>query len=142
LSWSQGDFYTFGYGGSVVDGMGQLGHGDSESVLTPKLVESLIEDGCRVRDFGVGEANTVVLTTDGEVLCTGAASHGRLGNFETNDQLWFDAVENMTSYVEQIAVGKSFALAIRNGIVSGWGRNHKGQVCSCRFVYIDLLLQN
>jgi alpha-tubulin suppressor-like RCC1 family protein len=127
---AKGEFYTFGFGGSIMDGMGQLGHGNSESVLTPKLVESLVEDGCCVQSFGVGETNTVVLTTEGEVLSTGAASHGRLGNFETNDQLWFDAVEIMGSYVEQIAVGKDFTLAIRNGVVSGWGRNHKGQVCS------------
>jgi alpha-tubulin suppressor-like RCC1 family protein len=127
---SKGELYTFGYGGSTLAGVGQLGHGDGESVLKPKLVQSIIEDGCYVKQVECGESHTVVLTTEGEVLCTGAGAYGRLGNFETIDQLFFEPVELLTSGVEQIAVGKSFALALKDGLVHGWGRNHKGQVRS------------
>lgn len=123
-----GELYTFGFGGSTIAGLGQLGHGDAATVLTPKLVTSIVEDGCYVKQVEVGEYHTAVLTTEGEVLCAGAGSYGRLGNFENTDQVFFEPVELLTAGVEQIAAGKSFTLALKDGIVSGWGRNHKGQV--------------
>ena len=126
---SNADLYTFGFGGAALTGIGQLGHGDAETVLTPKLVRSLVEDGCFAKQVQVGESHTCVLTTEGEVLCTGGGSYGRLGNFESTDQVYFDPVELLISDVDQIAAGKSFTLALRDGVVSGWGRNHKGQVC-------------
>lgn len=125
---TDGELYTFGFGGSTLSWVGQLGHGDAQSYLEPKLVHSIIEDGCRSRQVDVGESHTAVLTTEGEVLCTGAGSYGRLGNFETDDQLFLEPAELLTSGVDQIAAGKSFTLALKDGIVHGWGRNHKGQV--------------
>jgi len=126
-----GDLYTFGFGGSTLKGVGCLGHGDVESYRTPKLVESLVEDGCRVADVTLGESHTAVLTTEGEVLTTGASNYGRLGNAETSeDNLYFDAVEILpTETVAQIAGGESFTLALtEEGIVYGWGKNAKGQL--------------
>jgi hypothetical protein len=124
-----GDLYTCGFGGSVVAGIGALGHGNGESYLTPRLVESLVEDGCSVRDVVLGESQTTVLTTEGEVLTTGSSSYGRLGNGETSeDQLYLDSVEILQEAV-QIAGGKSFSLALtKEGVVYGWGRNHRGQL--------------
>lgn len=124
-----GDLYTCGFGGSIVQGMGALGHGNGESYLTPKLVESLVEDGCAVKDVVLGESQTTVLTTEGEVLTTGASSYGRLGNGETSvDQLYLDSVEILQE-ATQIAGGKSFSLALtKEGVIYGWGRNHKGQL--------------
>jgi len=126
-----GDLYTFGFGGSALQGIGCLGHGDGESYLTPKLVESLVEDGCEVEDVALGESHTTVLTTEGEVLTTGASNYGRLGNGETSeDTLYFDTVEILPSEtVTQIAGGESFTLALTNeGIIYGWGKNAKGQL--------------
>jgi alpha-tubulin suppressor-like RCC1 family protein len=131
ISKENGDLYTFGFGGSIVHGMGVLGHGNGETYLTPKLVESLVEDGCSVQDVVLGESHTTVLTTEGEVLTTGAGSYGRLGNGETSeDSLYFDTVEILhEGNITQIAGGKSFTLALtKEGIVYGWGRNHKGQL--------------
>jgi len=128
------DLYTFGFGGSTLSGMGQLGHGNAKAYLEPKLVESLIEDGCFVKQVQVGESHTTVLTTEGEVLTTGSGSYGRLGNFDSVDQLYLEPVELLTRDVEAIAGGKSFALALKDGVIHGWGRNHKGQVrlcCAC-----------
>jgi len=125
---SNGELYTFGFGGSALTGVGQLGHGNADSMLVPKLVESLVEDGCWTKQVSVGESHTTVLTTEGEILCTGGGSYGRLGNFETTDQMFLEPVELLTSGVEQIAGGKSFTLALRDGVVHGWGRNHKGHV--------------
>lgn len=126
-----GDLYTFGFGGSALQGIGFLGHGDGESYLTPKLVESLVEDGCQIEDVALGDSHTTVLTTDGEVLTTGAANYGRLGNGETSDDtLYFDAVEILPSEtITQIAGGESFTLALTNeGVIYGWGKNAKGQI--------------
>lgn len=131
ISHEHGDLYTFGFGGSIVQGMGVLGHGNGETYLSPKRVESLVEDGCSVQDVVLGESHTTVLTMEGEILTTGAASYGRLGNGETSeDSLYFDAVEILQEgNIVQIAGGKSFTLALTNdGIVYGWGRNHKGQL--------------
>eukprot|EP00977_Amphora_coffeiformis_P026781 scaffold30271_cov217-Amphora_coffeaeformis.AAC.2 len=130
-----GDLYTCGFGGSVMSGFGLLGHGDAmtdgdgAAVQTPKLVESLVEDGCFVKQVAVGESHMTCLTTEGEVLTTGSGSYGRLGNFDTKDQLYFEPVEILTTGVTAIAAGKSFTLALASdGVLYGWGRNHKGQL--------------
>ena len=124
----EGDLYTCGYGGSFNFGMGFLGHGDGEAYLEPKLVESLVEDGCYAEDVAVGESHMTVLTTEGEILTTGSANYGRLGNGESaDDQLYLEPVEVLQS-ATQIAGGKSFTLALNEGVVYGWGRNHKGQL--------------
>ena len=130
---SAGDLYTCGFGGSVMTGFGLLGHGDAtaenNNVHTPKLVESIVEDGCFVKQVQVSESHITCLTTEGEVLTTGAGSYGRLGNFDTIDQLYLEPVEILTSGVQSIAGGKSFTLALKeDGVLYGWGRNHKGQL--------------
>lgn len=121
-----GDLYTAGFNGSTLSGgMGFLGLGDADERLYPTLVESLIEDGCQVKQVAVGEAHMTVLTSEGEVLSCGSGSYGRLGNFDAIDQLYLEPVELLTSGVDAIAGGKSFTLALKEGIVYGWGRNHK-----------------
>mmetsp|Transcript_4965 Transcript_4965/g.5760 ORF Transcript_4965/g.5760 Transcript_4965/m.5760 type:complete len:386 (-) Transcript_4965:45-1202(-) len=134
----EGELYTFGFGGSTLSGVGQLGHGDAEASLEPKLVHSMIEDGCHAKQVSCGEYHTTALTTEGEILCTGAGSYGRLGNFETHDQLFFEPVELLTSGVDQISCGKSFTLALRDGVVYGWGRNHKGQLGTGYGMAVDM----
>jgi alpha-tubulin suppressor-like RCC1 family protein len=124
----EGDLYTGGFGGSLVSGLGGLGHGNSESYLQPKLVESLVEDGCYAKDVVLGESHMTVLTTEGEILTTGASSYGRLGNGETSvDSLYLEPVEILKN-ATQISGGKSFTLALSDGVVYCWGRNHKGQL--------------
>ena len=123
-----GDLYTFGFGGSLVAGMGLLGHGDGESYESPKLVTSLVEDGVYAQDVTLGESHMTVLTTEGEVLTTGSSSYGRLGNGETSvDSLYLEPTEILQN-VQAIAGGKSFTLALQDGVIYGFGRNHKGQL--------------
>lgn len=124
-----GDLYTTGFGGSPFAGMGALGQGEGQSCNTLQRVESLVEDGCQTRQVQVGDSHMTVLTTEGEVLTCGAGSYGRLGNYETDDQLYLEPVEILHQGVIQIAGGKSFTLALtREGVIYGWGRNHKGQL--------------
>jgi alpha-tubulin suppressor-like RCC1 family protein len=135
-----GDLYTCGYGGSMMNGAGQLGHGDGESHLTPKLVESLVEDGCFAEQVHLGKEHMAVLTTEGEVLTAGSGSYGRLGNFETRDQLYLEPVELLVTGVIQIAGGKNFTLALKkDGLMQGWGRNDKGQVRACSLACVHVL---
>ena len=62
-----------------------LGQGDSDSVPEPTMVESLLNDRVVIEDVHIGESHTTVLTDAGDVLTTGSASYGRLGNGETSD---------------------------------------------------------
>jgi alpha-tubulin suppressor-like RCC1 family protein len=136
----EGDLYTAGFGGSTLQGVGCLGHGDIASRHVPTRVESLVEDGCSVQQVVAGESHCTVLTTEGEILTVGSGSYGRLGNFETTDQLYFEPVE-MESGVDivQIAGGKSFTLALtRDGVIYGWGRNHKGQLGTGLGLAVDM----
>lgn len=138
---TDGDLYTFGLGGSTFTGLGYLGHGNAESYHTPKLVESLVEDGCQVQQVQASECHMTVLTTEGEVLTCGAGSYGRLGNYDTVDQLYLEPVELLNkTHVTQIAGGKSFTLALDGGegIVYGWGRNHKGQLGTGYGLAVDM----
>lgn len=136
---SAGDLYTAGFGGSAFAGLGCLGHGDGETYLEPKLVESIVEDGCFVKQVQTGESHMTVLTTEGEVLTCGAGSYGRLGNFDTIDQLYLEPVELLSKGVVQIAGGKSFTLALTNdGVIYGWGRNHKGQLGTGLGLAVDM----
>lgn len=125
-----GDLYTFGYGGSRINGMGCLGHGSMDAHPTPTIVQSLIEDGCYASDVHCGEYSTTVLTTEGEVLTCGSGSYGRLGNLETTDQLYLEPVELMGAEdITQIAGGFAFSLALNSGgIIHAWGRNNEGQL--------------
>jgi alpha-tubulin suppressor-like RCC1 family protein len=133
-----GDLYSVGFGGSAFAGTGFLGHGDGVSYIEPKLVESLVEDGCIVDSVCVGETHMTVLTVQGEVLTAGAGSYGRLGNFDTIDQLYLEPVEILTQGVAQIAGGKSFTLALKDGVLYGWGRNHKGQLGTGLGLAVDM----
>jgi alpha-tubulin suppressor-like RCC1 family protein len=134
-----GDLYTAGFNGSTLSGgMGYLGLGDGNERLQPTLVASLIEDGCQVKQVAVGEAHMTVLTTEGEVLSCGSGSFGRLGNFDAIDQLYLEPVELLTSGVEAIAGGKSFTLALKDGIVYGWGKNGKGQLGTGLGLAVDM----
>ena len=134
-----GDLYTCGFNGDMVTGSGWLGHGtnaaNAANYTLPKRVESLVEDGCYVDDVVAGENHMTVLTTEGEVLTCGICSYGRLGNGETHgvDQLYLEPVEvlpNDNNIISQISGGKSFTLALhsKEGVIYGWGRNHKGQL--------------
>lgn len=138
-----GDLYTFGHNGSALaGGLGCLGHGAEASYHTPKLVESLVEDGCAVRQVTLGESHLTVLTTEAEVLTAGAGSYGRLGNLEAVDQLWLEPVELLSppaQNVTRVATGHAFTMALTDdGSLHGWGRNDKGQLGDGGGLMVDM----
>lgn len=131
---TNGDLYTCGYNGSTLsEGVGCLGHGyfPEEYLDSPKLVESLVEDGCSVEQVAIGNSHMTVLTTEGDVLTCGSSQWGRTGNLDSEDQLFLEPVEMLAgeSDICQIECGKDFTLALTkdDGIIYVWGKNEKGQ---------------
>ena len=96
-------------------GGGLLGHGDTAHQTTPKLVESLLDQGEKVVSVAVGELHTVVLTDLGEVLSCGVGEYGRQGNgFVNADQTTFEKVE----------IGCDFCPQTLGPLNFGEGSNH------------------
>jgi len=112
-------------------GIGGLGHGDTTEQPFPKLVNSLLEYGCRVGTVSCGEKHTLILTDDGEVLTVGNGEYGRLGNGGSTDapvpqpvEFFGDNIE-----IEQAVAGHAFNIVLtKDGRVFVWGRNEQGQV--------------
>lgn len=140
-----GDLYTCGYNGSQMkEGSGCLGHGYLQDpyVKIPTLVQSLVEDGCKVDQVTVGDAHMTVLTTEGEVLSCGGGSFGRVGNLDPEDQFFLEPIELLAGETDitQIAGGKNFTLALtkKEGIVYAWGKNDKGQCGTGQGMSVDM----
>ena len=74
-----GELFTFGHGS-----YGQLGHGERQYELLPRLVEALA--GKNVAGAGVGSVHTAVWTEAGELFTFGDGMYGRLGHGETGDK--------------------------------------------------------
>jgi RCC1 and BTB domain-containing protein len=69
---AQGQLYSWGSGRS-----GQLGHGDTQTLVLPRLVEAL--NGLVVTNVACGSAHTAVVTKAGEVWTWGWGHFGQLG---------------------------------------------------------------
>ena len=62
-------------------GYGQLGHGDTQDQLLPKVVEAL--RGKKVVQISAGADHSAVLLEGGEVLTFGCGANNRLGHGDT-----------------------------------------------------------
>uniref|UniRef100_A0A7S2AQB8 RCC1-like domain-containing protein n=1 Tax=Octactis speculum TaxID=3111310 RepID=A0A7S2AQB8_9STRA len=127
----KGRLWTWGYGGgSWLSGGGMLGHGNENQLDTPKLVESLVEEGVTVKTVCCGELHTSILTDDGEVMSCGAGEYGRLGNGNTYDVNIFEPLEYIADEeVTKLVSGHAFSLALtKDGVIYCWGRNDQGQL--------------
>jgi alpha-tubulin suppressor-like RCC1 family protein len=124
----KGQVYTWGYGGSWMEGGGQLGHDSTDQVDQPKLVERFSELGAKAASVSVGDKHTLILTTDGEVLSCGVGEYGRVGNGANDDVLVPIALEALVDDdIIQAVAGHNHSLALSvNGGVYTWGRNDTG----------------
>ena len=119
-------------GGTVLscgDGWcGQLGHGDEENQLVPKLVTAL--EGRRVVQVAAGSAHSLFLTEGGAVLSCGFGLVGQLGHGDKNHQLVPKLVVALEGRrVVQVAacMGNSLFLA-EGGAVLSCGDGECGQL--------------
>jgi alpha-tubulin suppressor-like RCC1 family protein len=81
----EGELFTFGHGG-----LGQLGHGGTQTEPVPRLVEALA--GKKVSGAAIGEYHTAVWTDVGELftfgfVMIGFGSDGQLGHGGTQTEL-------------------------------------------------------
>jgi hypothetical protein len=75
-----GELFTWGRGV-----FGQLGHGDSKNLSSPKLVESL--GSVKIKQVTCGWQHTMALSWEGKVFSWGYGEDGQLGHGNTEDFL-------------------------------------------------------
>lgn len=122
-----GRLWTWGWGGNRLFACGGLGHGNKDSLNTPKMVEGL--DG--VEQVSCGEKHTLCINGKGEIFAFGEGEHGRLGTGHTSNC----KVPTLLTFFGQIPMRKvvaakeySFGLTKEDGLMYGWGRNDRGQM--------------
>ncbi|KAK9747381.1 Regulator of chromosome condensation (RCC1) repeat [Popillia japonica] len=116
---SSGQLFTWGKGR-----YGRLGHGDSEDLLKPKLVEALL--GYRVIDVacGSGDAQTLCITDDDNVWSWGDGDYGKLGRGGSDGCKVPTKIESLAGLgVVKVECGSQFSVALtRSGSVYTWGK--------------------
>ncbi|TMW68440.1 hypothetical protein Poli38472_005908 [Pythium oligandrum] len=127
---SEGKMYSWGWGGSTMKGAGGLGHAGGQDEPTPRLLQTLVDQGVPIANVECGEFHTIALSKDGEVWAWGNGEYGRLGNgealtCEVPEPIEFFAKENIKS----ITAGRDFTFVItEDGDVYTWGVNSHNQL--------------
>lgn len=125
---ANGEVYTWGWGGSFVNGQGALGHGNKKSVSRPTRVEAL--RGEFVRQIECGPYHTIVVAESGSVFSWGRGEGGRLGTPNAADARYPQELELLHGHkIVKVGAGKSFSAALSSaGKMFTWGRNNGGQL--------------
>lgn len=123
-----GKVFTWGHGGSMMDGAGALGHGDNADCVYPKELKFFT--GANVVQIAAGKGHMLALDDRGQVYSWGKGDYGRLGNGGSRSQ---DTPETVELFEEIpckfIAAGEHFSGAISDeGQVWMWGRNDQQQL--------------
>eukprot|EP00441_Pelagodinium_beii_P036920 CAMPEP_0197634696 /NCGR_PEP_ID=MMETSP1338-20131121/10716_1 /TAXON_ID=43686 ORGANISM="Pelagodinium beii, Strain RCC1491" /NCGR_SAMPLE_ID=MMETSP1338 /ASSEMBLY_ACC=CAM_ASM_000754 /LENGTH=364 /DNA_ID=CAMNT_0043206603 /DNA_START=62 /DNA_END=1153 /DNA_ORIENTATION=+ len=132
-----GSLWTWGWGGGFFHGVGALGHGNSDSMPLPAMVENLEQ----VKLVACGAQHTLALTTDGLLFATGKGDFGRLGRGDTSDENDFQEIDyfqqtddsilrpGQPAKISKIGAGANFSAAMsEQGELWVWGRNDYGQL--------------
>mmetsp|Transcript_35085 Transcript_35085/g.91983 ORF Transcript_35085/g.91983 Transcript_35085/m.91983 type:complete len:285 (+) Transcript_35085:329-1183(+) len=103
---ASGAVYSFGFGGD-----GQLGHGDEDGQLTPKVIEAL--RSVRVCAVAAGGAYSLVLGTGGEVYSFGYCCNGQLGHGDRAMQPTPQVIKALKGVkVRAVAAGRRHSLVL------------------------------
>ncbi|XP_077988697.1 putative E3 ubiquitin-protein ligase HERC1 [Glandiceps talaboti] len=105
---------------------GKLGHGDTNRVYKPKIIEALI--GLYVRKVGCGSQSSLALTSTGQVYAWGCGACLGCGSSEST-ALRPKLIEDLQSTrIVDVACGDSHCLALsHDNEVYAWGNNAMGQ---------------
>ncbi|KAM9794366.1 putative E3 ubiquitin-protein ligase HERC1 isoform 3-T6 [Syngnathus typhle] len=105
---------------------GKLGHGDTNRVYRPKIIEAL--HGCIIRKVCAGSQSSLALTSAGQVFAWGCGSCLGCGSSETTS-LRPRFIEDLSiTKVIDISCGDSHCLALSHeNEVYAWGNNTMGQ---------------
>ena len=119
----EGAVLSFGHGKH-----GQLGHGDEEDLLVPKVIEAL--RGVRVVAIVAGLDHSMVLTDEGIVLSFGLGEFGQLGHGDRNHQLAPKVIEALRDRrVVSLATGSVYSMVLTDaGAVLSFGDGWHGQL--------------
>ncbi|XP_048005438.1 probable E3 ubiquitin-protein ligase HERC2 [Leguminivora glycinivorella] len=122
---ADGKVYSWGEGED-----GKLGHGNKQTLESPKLIESLA--GERVISIACGSAHSACVTARGHLYTWGMGEYGRLGHGDDATQLSPKLVEALQNVrVVQVACGSRDAqtLALTAcGKVFSWGDGDFGKL--------------
>ncbi|KAK3286520.1 hypothetical protein CYMTET_5939, partial [Cymbomonas tetramitiformis] len=122
-----GQAYTFGAGDS-----GQLGHGDCQSLPSPRLIASIRD--LHVTQAAAGQFHSCLLTAAGHVYTFGSNRFGQLGRATFSGDGNAFAVphavrELQTVCIKQIAAGWSHNVFLDSaGVVYSFGHGNQGQL--------------
>ncbi|XP_071845609.1 probable E3 ubiquitin-protein ligase HERC1 isoform X3 [Apostichopus japonicus] len=105
---------------------GKLGHGDTNRVYKPKIIEALL--GLFIRKVGCGNQSSLALTSTGQVFAWGHGACLGCGSAETT-ALRPRIIEDLQfTRVVDIACGDSHCMALtHDNEVCAWGNNAMGQ---------------
>jgi alpha-tubulin suppressor-like RCC1 family protein len=131
---SSGQVYSWGQGEG-----GLLGHGDTKSSATPKLIETF--KNMDIVSVVCGGLHTIAVTKEGMCYAWGRGEGGQLGipikeqtyDAETND-VYLAIPKRIRGqlekvFVTQVACGDAHSLALASsGAVFGWGYTNSGQL--------------
>ncbi|KAA0723274.1 putative E3 ubiquitin-protein ligase HERC1 [Triplophysa tibetana] len=105
---------------------GKLGHGDTNRVYKPKVVEAL--QGMFIRKVCAGSQSSLALTSTGQVYAWGCGACLGCGSSEATALRPKLTEELATTRVVDISIGDSHCLALsHDNEVYAWGNNSMGQ---------------
>ena len=134
----QGSVYSYGHGK-----FGVLGHGNCESLLTPRRVRSLSRE--RITSVSAGGGHAMAMTSDGTLYSWGKNDKGQCGRGVDGIQsltpslVTFPSIGTGKHQVLQHDCGRDHSLALvrvwsRGGVpanlIYAWGAHEKGQLGS------------
>lgn len=109
---------------------GQLGHGDCESLMQPKLVGSL--ENISISSMAAGWSHSAFVSEGGEIFTCGDGTFGQLGHGHFESQNFPSKVEEFASkHVSMASCGMRHTLVLLKGIsgsVFAFGSARHGQL--------------
>ncbi|KAG8181594.1 hypothetical protein JTE90_013556 [Oedothorax gibbosus] len=113
---SDGRVFSWGWGIH-----GQLGHGNAEDLMFPKVINCLKKK--KIISICAGQGHTVILSKNGDVYTFGCGMFGQLGTGSTVKQSSPQTVK-IAERIKLIASGHFHVIAIsRNNQIYSWGCN-------------------
>ncbi|CAL1300518.1 unnamed protein product, partial [Larinioides sclopetarius] len=119
------DFGMFGWGSSR---FGQLGMGELQQTVQPRIIESLLSE--TIVKFECGQYHSVALNADGRVFTWGWGVHGQLGHGNAEDIVFPKIIESLRKKkIVSICAGQGHTVLLnRNGNVYTFGCGMFGQL--------------
>ncbi|TRY50968.1 Regulator of chromosome condensation 1/beta-lactamase-inhibitor protein II [Cryptosporidium tyzzeri] len=102
---------------------GRLGHGDTQDLFTPKLIESLA--GLPIKEISCGGHHTAILLVTGKLYMFGGGAFGKLGFGSTDDVLIPRLLEGPLEDIQitKVSLGSQHSAAVTKcGKVYTWGQ--------------------